>query len=109
MEIKKELPKTYDPSQVEDRIYENWVKNEYYVNDFKPYDKAGAYGIQEWIGYIGVEHIEGSYFNVMGFPICHVYERLKKYLKRTEELFILRLALKSFKAELKIYIPAVLL
>ena len=51
----------------------------YYVNKFKPYDKAGAYGIQEWIGYIGIEKIEGSYFNVMGLPVQRLYEELKKY------------------------------
>ena len=54
---------------------------DYYVSKYRPLDKAGAYGVQEWIGYVGVTRMEGSYFNVMGFPICHVYERLKKYLK----------------------------
>ena len=53
---------------------------DYYVHKYSPLDKAGAYGVQEWIGYVGVTKMEGSYFNVMGFPICHVYERLKKYL-----------------------------
>lgn len=53
---------------------------DYYVSHYHPMDKAGAYGVQEWIGYVGVTRMEGSYFNVMGFPICHVYERLKKYL-----------------------------
>ena len=51
---------------------------EHYVDRFKPYDKAGAYGIQEWIGYIAVERIVGSYFNVMGLPIQNVYSELKK-------------------------------
>ena len=51
---------------------------EYYVNQFKPLDKAGAYGIQDWIGYIGVERIEGSFFNVMGLPIQRLYNELKK-------------------------------
>lgn len=51
----------------------------YYLNKFKPYDKAGAYGIQEWIGYIGVEKIKGSYFNVMGLPIQKVYKELKEF------------------------------
>ena len=54
---------------------------DYYVSNYRPLDKAGAYGVQEWIGYVGVTKMEGSYFNVMGFPICHVYERLKKYLR----------------------------
>lgn len=51
----------------------------YYVDTFQPYDKAGAYGIQEWIGYVAVTCIEGSYFNVMGLPIQRLYTELKKY------------------------------
>ncbi len=50
---------------------------EYYVDQYKPYDKAGAYGVQEWIGFVGVEHIQGSYFNVMGLPIQQLYQVLK--------------------------------
>jgi septum formation protein len=50
----------------------------YYVENFEPFDKAGAYGIQEWIGYIGVTKIEGSYFNVMGLPVHKLYEELMK-------------------------------
>lgn len=50
----------------------------FYIDNYSPYDKAGAYGIQEWIGYIGVEGIEGSYFNVMGLPIQRIYSELKK-------------------------------
>ncbi|HET8962940.1 MAG TPA: Maf family nucleotide pyrophosphatase [Chitinophagales bacterium] len=49
---------------------------EYYITNFNPYDKAGAYGAQEWIGYIAVEKIEGSYFNVMGLPLKELYEQL---------------------------------
>lgn len=49
----------------------------FYIDNHKPYDKAGAYGIQEWIGYIGVESIEGSYFNVMGLPVQKLYSVLK--------------------------------
>lgn len=48
----------------------------YYVDKYKPFDKAGAYGIQEWIGYIGVTGLDGSYYNVMGFPVQRVYEEL---------------------------------
>lgn len=50
---------------------------DYYVDNFHPLDKAGAYGIQEWIGYIGVSGISGSYYNVMGLPIQRVYSELK--------------------------------
>jgi septum formation protein len=52
---------------------------EYYVSKYKPLDKAGAYGIQEWIGYIAVEYISGSYFNIMGLPIQRLYQELKKF------------------------------
>lgn len=51
---------------------------EYYIHKYKPMDKAGAYGVQEWIGYIGIENIEGSYFNVMGLPMQRLYGELKK-------------------------------
>mgnify|MGYP003294612417 CR=1 FL=1 len=49
----------------------------YYIDNYRPYDKAGAYGVQEWIGYVAVDRIEGSYFNVMGLPIHKVYQELK--------------------------------
>jgi len=52
---------------------------DYYVKKYKPYDKAGAYGVQEWIGYIGVEKIEGSFYNVMGLPVRILYNYLKKW------------------------------
>ena len=51
----------------------------YYVETFKPLDKAGAYGIQEWIGFIGIDYIQGSYFNVMGLPVKDLYEQLLKF------------------------------
>lgn len=50
---------------------------DYYVGKYKPLDKAGAYGIQEWIGYIGIEFISGSYFNIMGLPVQRLYQELK--------------------------------
>ena len=50
----------------------------YYIDHYRPYDKAGAYGIQEWIGFIGVTGLHGSYFNVMGLPIQRIYEELRK-------------------------------
>ena len=52
---------------------------DYYIRKFKPYDKAGAYGIQEWIGMIGINKIEGSFYNVMGLPIHSVYAALMKF------------------------------
>lgn len=51
----------------------------YYVDKYHPFDKAGAYGIQEWIGYIGVESINGSFYNVMGLPVQRLYQELKKF------------------------------
>ncbi len=53
---------------------------EYYIDTFEPFDKAGAYGIQEWIGYIGIDRIEGSYFTIMGFPVHLVYQHLRTFL-----------------------------
>ncbi|MDD5895891.1 MAG: Maf-like protein [Prevotellaceae bacterium] len=52
---------------------------DYYVCKYRPFDKAGAYGIQEWIGYIGVTSLSGSYFNVMGLPVQRIYSELKKF------------------------------
>ncbi|MCD7974195.1 MAG: Maf-like protein [Candidatus Azobacteroides sp.] len=52
---------------------------EYYVEKYLPMDKAGAYGVQEWIGYIGVENMKGSYFNVMGLPVQRLYRELIKW------------------------------
>lgn len=56
----------------------------YYLDNYKPYDKAGSYGIQEWIGFIGIEKIEGSYYNVMGLPVKEVYEALIQFSSETE-------------------------
>jgi len=61
----------YFKDLTDDEIY-------YYIDNYKPFDKAGAYGIQEWIGFIGVERIDGSYFNVVGLPIQRLYTELKK-------------------------------
>ena len=52
---------------------------EYYIKHFQPYDNAGSYGIQEWIGFIGVEKIEGCYYNVMGLPISKLYQKLLEF------------------------------
>lgn len=62
--------------------FKNLTDNEieYYVDTYKPFDKAGAYGIQEWIGYIGIGKIEGSYFTIMGLPVHLVYQELVKFI-----------------------------
>ena len=54
---------------------------DFYVDRFRPYDKAGAYGIQEWIGYAGITGISGSFYNVMGFPVHKVYSELLKFIR----------------------------
>lgn len=51
----------------------------YYIDEYKPFDKAGAYGIQEWIGYMGITGINGCYYNVMGLPVNHLYTVLKEF------------------------------
>ena len=53
---------------------------EYYVDTYRPYDKAGSYGIQEWIGYVGIEGIEGSFYNVMGLPVQRLYSELNDFI-----------------------------
>lgn len=64
-----------------DVTFKNLKKEEidYYIETYSPLDKAGAYGIQEWIGYIGVTALEGSYFNVMGLPVQRIWEELNRF------------------------------
>jgi septum formation protein len=64
--------------------FENFDDHEidFYINHFKPFDKAGAYGIQDWIGLIGVKYLEGSYFNVMGLPTHVLYQTLLRFAKQ---------------------------
>jgi septum formation protein len=63
---------TFEPFSVEEM--------EYYIDNYKPYDKAGAYGIQEWIGIIACSHIDGSYFNVVGLPVQRLYKELIRFI-----------------------------
>jgi septum formation protein len=51
----------------------------YYLRTYKPYDKAGAYGVQDWLGYVGIEKIEGSFYNVMGLPLARLWEEMKRF------------------------------
>ncbi len=57
----------------------------FYVDHYKPYDKAGAYGIQEWIGYAGIKEIHGSFYNVMGLPVEMLYRFLGEFIQQTEK------------------------
>jgi septum formation protein len=59
---------------------------DYYIREYKPFDKAGAYGIQEWIGLAGIISIEGSYFNVMGLPVQKLYTELKEFVRNLKYL-----------------------
>jgi septum formation protein len=78
--IKSKFKKvTFDDTS---KVYFRKLTNEeirWYVENYKPYDKAGAYAIQEWIGYTGIKKVIGSYFNVMGLPVHKVYEELSKF------------------------------
>lgn len=73
----KEMSRTFSvTSKVSFETLDN-EEIEYYIDKYRPYDKAGAYGVQEWIGFIGVNNVEGSYFNVMGLPTHRLYKELK--------------------------------
>ncbi len=75
----KEKIKTFSvSSKVSFDVLDN-EEIDYYVNNYKPFDKAGSYGVQEWVGYIGVKCVEGSYFNVMGLPTHKLYQVLKSF------------------------------
>jgi len=70
-----------DPALVSFRVLDE-VEINYYIEQYKPYDKAGSYGIQEWIGMIGIDKIEGSFYTIMGLPVHTVYQLLKPYMKK---------------------------
>jgi septum formation protein len=59
---------------------------EHYIDTYQPFDKAGSYGVQEWIGYIGIEKIVGSYYNVMGLPIQRLYQELTEFIQEDEKI-----------------------
>jgi len=77
LRTKEKANSFYDSTKVE---FYNLNKDEieYYVENYKPFDKAGSYGIQEWIGYIGIKKMDGDFYNVMGLPVHKVYRELKK-------------------------------
>lgn len=75
----KDKTKTFSATSKVSFDYLDEDEIDFYVNNFKPFDKAGSYGIQEWIGYIGVNSVEGSYFNVMGLPTQKLYQMLKRF------------------------------
>lgn len=69
---------------VESSVYFRALTSEemdYYIDTYKPFDKAGAYGIQEWVGYVAIEGIEGSFFNVMGLPVQRLYVELEHFIE----------------------------
>ncbi|PSL23929.1 Maf family nucleotide pyrophosphatase [Dyadobacter jiangsuensis] len=71
---------TSDVAEVYFRDLEDWEIN-HYIEQYKPFDKAGSYGIQEWIGMVGIEKIEGSYYTIMGLPVQVVYRLLKPHFQ----------------------------
>lgn len=80
----KDKEKTYSETTLVSFKKLNQSEIDFYITNFKPFDKAGAYGIQEWIGLIGVERLEGSYFNVMGLPTHLVYRVLGDWINLKE-------------------------
>lgn len=71
---------TSDVAEVYFRDLEDWEIN-HYIEQYKPFDKAGSYGIQEWIGMVGIEKIEGSFYTIMGLPVQLVYQLLKPHFR----------------------------
>jgi septum formation protein len=78
----------YTFSDISRVTFDNLTDEEinYYVKEFKPFDKAGGYGIQEWIGLTGIISVEGSYFNVMGLPVQKLYKELKRFIETHTDL-----------------------
>lgn len=81
----KEKIKAFSSSTMVNFVALTQAEIEHYVDNFKPYDKAGAYGIQEWIGAVGVSKINGSFYNVMGLPIHKLYHELKEFVQANED------------------------
>lgn len=81
----RSLNKKISFSELSEVTFSSLDKHEitYYIDTYKPYDKAGAYGVQEWIGYTSIKNISGSYFNVMGLPTHTLYHTLKKFITQS--------------------------
>lgn len=77
--LSKEKEESFDDTTEVTFVKLSQAEVEFYVDQYKPYDKAGAYGAQDWIGMVAIEKITGSYFNVMGLPIHKVYQHLKNW------------------------------
>jgi septum formation protein len=77
--LSKEREETFDDTTEVTFVKLTPAEIEFYVDTYKPYDKAGAYGAQDWIGMVAIDKITGSYFNVMGLPIHKVYQHLKNW------------------------------
>jgi septum formation protein len=77
--VSKEKEETFDDTTAVTFKVMHQDEIEFYVDHYKPYDKAGAYGAQDWIGLVGVEKISGSYFNVMGLPVHKIYQHLQNW------------------------------
>ena len=75
-----EIQTVSDAAEVYFRDLEDWEIN-HYIEEYKPFDKAGSYGIQEWIGMVGIEKIEGSFYTIMGLPVQVVYQLLKPHFR----------------------------
>ncbi len=77
----RDLQKKVSFTEITEVTFEHLLPEEiaYYVEKYLPYDKAGAYGIQEWIGHIGISSVNGSYFNVMGLPVHRIYQEIRKW------------------------------
>lgn len=75
-----EIHTVADVAEVYFRDLEDWEIN-HYIEEYKPFDKAGSYGIQEWIGMVGIEKIEGSFYTIMGLPVQLVYQLLKPHFR----------------------------
>lgn len=78
----------YEVQSITSRVWFNEISDqekEYYINNYKPFDKAGGYGIQEWIGHVKISKIDGSYLNIVGLPMEAVYNSLKNLIKSLDE------------------------